>query len=259
MSAAGLFAAALAAPQESDERWDAIRALQELGGQEVFDQACALCRESDPDAREVGIDVLAQLPGHEAPAGAFLLAMLETEEHPLALQSIGVAFGHLRDPRGIAPLAALRRHEDENVRFGVVLGLTGQDDDLAVDALVELSADPDDEVRNWATFALGSQIERDTPQVRDALAARLADAESEVHDEAVAGLAARRDERALEPLLADIEEGWEGPLIDEALYALAAATADPRLEEHVAERWDATPAELRDDVMTAAAQRYGLT
>ncbi len=78
--------------------------------------------------------------------------------------------------------------------------------DEALNALIELSADADAKVRDWATFALGTLAEADSPALRDALAARLDDADEDTRMEAVHGLALRGDERAEAPardLLAD--------------------------------------------------------
>ena len=65
----------------------------------------------------------------------------------------------------------------------------GHDDDRAVAALIALSADWDGDVRDWATFSLAVQIDRDTPEVREALAARLSDDHGDTRSEAIRGLA----------------------------------------------------------------------
>jgi len=61
--------------------------------------------------------------------------------------------------------------------------------------------DVDDSVRDWATFGIGSLCDIDTPELRDALAARLADADEEVRGEAVVGLATRGDNRAIRAIV----------------------------------------------------------
>jgi HEAT repeat protein len=121
------------------------------------------------------------------------------------------------------------------VRRGVVHGLMGHDDDRAVAALIDLSADSDGDVRDWATFSLGVQIDRDTADVREALAARLQDSYGDTRAEAVRGLARRRDERALEAVLSAEGGGAGGggsgsdSTLDEAVVLLGATTGDPRL------------------------------
>jgi HEAT repeat protein len=110
----------------------------------------------------------------------------------------------------------------------------GHDDDRAVAALIALSADADPGVRDWATFSLGAQIERDSVELREALAARLGDPNKEARGEAIAGLARRGDPRALEAALA-VAAGPDGrsPTLDEAIVLLGRTTGDPRLVEHL--------------------------
>jgi HEAT repeat protein len=117
------------------------------------------------------------------------------------------------------------------VRRAVVHGLMGHDDDRAVRALIALSGDDDAAVRDWATFSLGVQIERDAPELRDALAARLSDGDADTRDEAIRGLALRGDERAVEPAL----EAGVSPQIREAIELLADATGDERLKQRLEE------------------------
>jgi HEAT repeat protein len=55
--------------------------------------------------------------------------------------------------------------------------------------LAKLTADEDEEVRDWATFGLGVLGDIDTVEIREALAARLSDANDDAREEAVVGLA----------------------------------------------------------------------
>lgn len=147
-----------------------------------------------------------------------LLARYAVETDPRVLSEIGGAFGHLGWHAAIPALVARADHEAATVRYGVVLGLTGQTDAAAVAALVRLSADADDEVRNWATFALGTQLELDTPAVRAALHARLDDANEEARGEALLGLARRHDTEVLPAVISAL-------LGDDALCAMGVEAA----------------------------------
>lgn len=236
-----LFALARSA-QDEDAYWDAVSALHARGEKRTFDLASVLCDSFAVGERCLGADVLGQLgaePG-ASPAestfavasGGVLLALLsDPDEEPAVLSSAAVGLGHLRDERAIEPLVALASHPSADVRASVVHGLMGHDDDRAVSALVRLSGDGDGTVRDWATFALGVQIDRDTAEVRDALAARLDDSNEDARAEAIRGLARRRDERALDAALAATDSGDLN--VDEALVLLGASTGDPRLLPHL--------------------------
>ena len=234
---------ALAADADSDRRRRAIDRLQRRHDHETFDAALALCRSGEPRRRVLGIEILAQFgyvedeserPFRERTIRS-LLELAETERSVPVLRAIGTAFGHLHDARAIDLLVRLAGNRSEVIRLGAVEGLLGHDDDRAVDALVTLSTDSDTSVRDWATFGLGSMIARDTLQVRDALMARSADADPDTRGEALVGLAARGDQRAIEPLLRELEE-YEGTLLDEALELLMTHTDDHRLRDAASNR-----------------------
>src|SRR3954454_22624088 len=170
-----LISAALALPDDSDERWAHVTTLHYLDSDAALDAAVELCHSAEPIRRQLGVDIVAQLGTYMNDDGnvvfdrphrdrviELLSRMLESEDEPVVLASIGYAFGHQDDPRGIEPLAALSGHPDENVRYAVVWGISRHDVDLAVETLIKLSSDTDSDVRDWATFGLGTMIERDT-------------------------------------------------------------------------------------------------
>jgi HEAT repeat protein len=104
--------------------------------------------------------------------------------------------------------------------------------------LIRLSADSEPKVRDWATFGLARQTEQDFPQLRAALADRLADDDPDTLAEAIHGLAVRGDEQAVQPLVSALRspQRFSDPnVLTEALYALAVATADPRLHPYLAQ------------------------
>ena len=223
-----LMTAVMCEPDE-DLYWDAVMALHWRGTREILDRAIRLCESFCAFERRVGADILGQLgvPERNFPEEGLrtLLRMLETEQDPGALRAILTALSHQRRPEAIWPASRFRDHSDPDVRFGVVFVLMGLEDRLALETLAALTRDPDADVRDWATFALGTQVEADTPELREALVARLADEDGDTRHEAIVGLARRGDRRMLPVLREEIASGSTGPLAIEA----AALIGDPQL------------------------------
>ena len=229
---------------DSAEEWAPyLAALGWRGTPEVLAALAPLAEAPDPRARSVAAYVAGQLgaPVRTMPAAsaALLEEMGEREGHAGVLAVIAEAFGHLGEPWGLGWLLRLRRHPDAGVRDGVVSALAGRGNPLATDALIELSADRDPAIRDWATFALGALASQDSPALRDALAARLEDADPEARIEAVYGLSLRGDLRGVEPALALLESGaaggsvWTRHALQEAAIRLAAQSGDRRFGPHL--------------------------
>ena len=198
------------------------------GGREEFELGLEYCKSSDPLDRATGAEVLAQLGWGDRTfleeSVAVLIPMLK-DTSAFVVDCAAVALGHRSDPRAIQPLVAISAHEDPGVRLGVVFGLLGHEDPEAIGALIRLSSDSDADVRNWALFGLGSQIETDTPEIRDALFAGLNGPGDEARGEALVGLANRADPRVVDAILKE----WEGPTISTLSLEAAGKTGDPRL------------------------------
>ncbi len=208
-----LIAGALAVGDEDEhEYWDHVRALQDRGDRETFDAAWALCGSSRPLERALGVNILAQGQARRKTfhdeAVSTLLELLDHESDPRVLSSLGYALGHRWDERTVGPILEFKSHPDANVRFSAVMALLCHSDDRAIQALIGLSADEDSDVRDWATFGLGSQIDIDTPEIGEALVARLTDPDVDTRAEALVGLARRQDPRAVEPLLHELAASY---------------------------------------------------
>jgi methionyl-tRNA formyltransferase len=229
---------------DSGEEWAPyMSALAWRGTREVLDAVAPLADAPDPRARSVAAYVAGQLgaPLRTLPAesAALLARMGAREQDPRVLAVVAEAFGNLGEPWGLDWLLRMRAHPDPAVRDGVVAALAARADAAAVGALIELSADPEPGVRDWATFALGALAEQDSVELRDALAARLEDADADTRIEAVHGLALRGDTRAVEPalaLLAARERGgtvWTRHALREAAIRLGALSGDARFAPHL--------------------------
>lgn len=206
-----LIASALDGDDEDHERWGDVGELQDRGDLEDLEAAARLISSDDGRERRLGVDILAQGQVAQKPmrdrAIPLLLDLVARERDPTAVASLCHTFGHLHDPATIGAVRVWATHPDENIRFGVH-GLTGYEDDRAIQTLIQLSADDDGGVRDWATFGLGTEIAMDTPAIRGALRARLDDPDGDTRMEALAGLARRCDPgviNALRVLLADTD------------------------------------------------------
>ncbi len=240
--------------------WAAINHLHRLGSREVLDLALAACVEPEPLRRRVGACILGQL-GH-AKAGfepvfveeryQGLSNLLATEQagpgDPAVLADTCIALGHLHDARAIPMIIKLLVHPVVEVRRGVVSGISRYVESEAINGLIVLSADTDEEVRDWATFGLGQLIETDTPAIRAALHARLDDPCAQIRGEAIEGLATRGDRSVLPILIRELHDGVSQPLLDAAI-----ALAVPDLCEALA------AAEKRGLVIQASYGPYDLS
>lgn len=241
-------------------RWRATR--------EIFDRAVALARSTDPRERSVGIDVASTLrdiehwrddlpPGDQrwhqhrfaGEAAAVLLPLVRPDEHPQVLISLAWAFENTEGfgRQGYAPLLTLVGHPDEDVRYTVAHALPScaryvEDDDAPADevlavaahnepivaALMVLAGDEDGDVRDWAIFGVAG-FELDVPEVRQLYVDHLDDPHEDAREEAIYGLAALRDERALEPLIGLLRDVDDEGVPGNAAVRAAEAFADPRL------------------------------
>ena len=231
-----IIAAALAASCEpdSDEYWSEVRILQHRIDMPLIDKMRELIVHQDERHRVLAAAVIAQGRAKEKEYSGvcvrLLLDTLNRETSPQVLSAICNALGHHKTADAIGPLAKLQIHSDENVRLAVVHGLSCQDDAIAVASLISLSADPNRDVRNWATFGIGSMTSVDSDALREALLERTNEPDDEISGEALVGLALRGDSRVAVPLLKAINALHEsqlgfGLLIIEAVEASRVAAA----------------------------------
>jgi HEAT repeat protein len=221
---------ALTEPDET-AAWEAVTILHFRGTREVFDAARQLCASECPQERTLGANILGQLgvPNRTFPKESVkvLRELLDLERGETVLDAACIALGHTADPIATPLLVRLKTHPSAGVRFAVVFALAGFEDELAVKTKIEMSSDENDLVRDWATCGLGG-IDVDTAEIRAALLARLADEDEITRGEALVGLARRKDQRVVEPLIKELERY---PDAEYGYYSVEAAEefADARL------------------------------
>jgi HEAT repeat protein len=220
-----VFAKTLVGDYDDEAPWAAVRELQGLGAREVFDRAAEWCISFEPLRRARGADVLAQLgrtsDHHENnyPEDSFAVisSLIQTEKELKPLSSAIYALGHIGDPRAVPLLVQYQNHSDAEIRYALAAALgTFTSDAIAVDVLVRLTGDEDEDVRDWATFGIGALGKTDSPAIRDALIGRLEDSFEDARQEAIVGLARLKDERVLPALLSTLDESKVPDIIVEA-------------------------------------------
>ena len=217
-----------------------VARLQQGDAERVWGLLDSLVDHPDPRVRTIVPDVLRFLGGPQRPLSdrtveLFRRMLRREEEAPTVLSAIGCALGELGHVASVELMVPFASHPEPAVRVGVVASLLRQHDPVAIETLIMLSGDERDEVRDWATFGLGSQVgptdfDRtndddvvDTPALRDALAARLDDSHADTRCEAIVGLAMRRDPRVLPVLKAEIDSGPRHSLVLEAVRWMASS------------------------------------
>lgn len=138
--------------------------------------------------------------------------------------------GHRPMPSATLRLVAFASHKNEYIRRSVAWALCANDGDSykgdsVIEVLLTLAMDEDDDVRDWATFALGSLHEDvDSPAIREILWRNVFNENESVSGEALVGLAKRKDLRVVSELKHRLTPDCNG-------YELHAAKciADPSL------------------------------
>lgn len=139
-------------------RWRVISMLRERGDRESFVEARRLCAADDVAERLLGVDILGMLPGYADRALPILGYLAASEDDPMLLYAVLIAYGHLRNPRALPSVIELAGHGDARVRYGAAYALQhvlGDPPDRAgLDTLRRLAEDEDADVAGWAALGV---------------------------------------------------------------------------------------------------------
>jgi HEAT repeat protein len=205
-------------------RWENISALRKRPSEELFSKCVELTKSDNTKIRKIGIDILAQLGSSPRPflkeTLKIYFELLEVEIDPDVLMSLLYSIGHNNDEldkEQIEKICSFIDNDNSLTKEGLVSALLGIDNLTAIETLIKLSSDKLNHIRNWATFGLGTQIERNNKNIREALWERVNDKHKETKLEAIVGLAKRKDNRVNEIIKREIIDGDYGILLFEAI------------------------------------------
>jgi HEAT repeat protein len=238
-----LFDKALSGDEDDDDAWKAVAQLHQIPTEEVLHRAIALTSAENPYHRARGADILGQLGRTSATSAKLFLRervqtvldLLHREQQPLPLSSAICALGHINEPEAAKAILPFHTHENANVRWYVAAALQG-DEPETVEVMLRLMKDEDSDVRDWATFALGTQSTADSPSIREALIERTTDSDADTRAEAIMGLAERKDLRVIPALIRELQDTEHGSLLEEAADLLLQKSRDKErsINEYVA-------------------------
>lgn len=223
-----------------EEEWnEAQRKIFELSrmiDDEILDQCVELCTVGDEDERWLAANVLGEngirdgANADRRKAIAQLKKMLKDKDEDVI--SIAVrGLGNLDAEGALGNLKSLEHHESQQVRHALAHALGGCQSDKAIRMLIRLSRDDDGDVRDWATFGLGAQTDRNTKAIREALLARINDPHDDTKQEAVWGLANRKVQEIIPAMIDEMRYNVPSTFALEAAKNLAAPELIPVLND----------------------------
>jgi hypothetical protein len=207
--------------------WENIRELRSRANENIFKHCIRLTKSSNQKERIIAIDVLAQLGLTPRPfykeSKKIFFDFLKKEKNLKVLFSVLYAIGHNNDKltsQEVAIICSFQKSKDEGIREGLVSALLSVDNKLAIETLINLTSDKAAHIRDWATFGIGTQIDKDNKIIREALRKRVDDKNQETKLEAIVGLAKRKDNRVKEIIERELMNGEYGTLLFEAIEEL---------------------------------------
>ena len=226
---------AILAEEDEDKARKLLYVLQDRATTcDILDKVGALLNSEHPKRRTLGADILYGLKFRH-PEYPFRQEILEALLHrvPLeddidSLESLIYALGRMNDDRTTQALVSFSHHPEWIVRLAVAREIP-HDAEAAPKVLIDLSSDEDEDVRNWATFGLAQMLDTDTPEIREALLNRLHDEYDEIRGEALLGLALRKDERVIEPLIQELANAHDAETLWDHIIEAASEMPDPRM------------------------------
>lgn len=221
--------------------WATINELRRRPNKKVFDYGMKLAKSKIDKEKIIGIDVLAQLglnPRYDQQNVIDLyFSLLNVPQTPKVLSALLSGIGHNNadlSRQHLEKLAEFKNHRFSDVRFNLVFALSGIEHEFAINQLIELSSDRHSDIRDWATFSIGSQVEMSTPSIVAALRSRLNDSDDDTRSEAISGLAKRKDIGIKKILIEALENTDDhGPLILESIEEFGDPSFIPLLKEQI--------------------------
>ncbi len=228
--------------KSKENYWKYIHELRKRKTDEIFEESVLLTKSKSVKEKIIGIDILSQFGfprRYKKEILTLFFELLQSEIDKRVLKSILYGIGHNNEKltlKQIELLCSFRNHKSVYIRHSLVFALCTIENDIAIDTLIKLSNDRDSDIRDWSTFAIGSQIDTDNEKIRTALWNRISDKDEGAKFEAISGLAQRKDSRIKDVLKKELDNLDEYcSLILESIVYLKDKSFIPILEKKIIE------------------------
>lgn len=226
---------------DDDKHSHAVFTLRYRGTREIYDTAVRLCHGRLAVERRQGVNVLAQFrnaygrkhPYRQETIDLFV-DMLASEKRVTVISMLLWGLEQLDDDRVVELMVRFKEHPNKWVRkqAAIALGHFAHCNEQALRAVVDLCRDPDRDVRDWATFELGSQFDPedlDIPEAHTVLWERANEDDREIRSQALRGLVFRGEVGLTECLMRELDADEIFDDVLEAVEYLADPAFLPRL------------------------------
>lgn len=198
---------------KSDEaHWNNIRELRSRASNDIFEKACELIKSEKTKERIIGAEILSQfgLPPRPLikPILKLFFETLKKERDSKVISTIFYGIGHNSEhitKRDIEFICKFKSSRNIEVQHALVFALGGLDNQIAIDTLIGFTTSKQSLIRNWATFGIGAQSDKDNSIIREVLWNRISDKNRQTRQEAIFGLAKRKDLRVKDVLKRELE------------------------------------------------------
>ncbi len=204
---------------------------------ELFKTCVELIQSPNDRFRKAGIHILSQLGNPPRPFVNETIALffnrLAIENNDDIIVDFLYAIGHNNDDLNtdqVVKLSVFKNNANHFIREALVFALLRVNNLKAIQILIHLSNDKYSIIRNWATFGIANQNERNNKQIRAALWQRVTDKHEETHFEAIVGLATRRVMGIEKVIANELLNDNFGSLLFEAILAMPNKQYLPRLK-----------------------------
>lgn len=202
--------------------WNQVTQLRSFVNKEMVSECFMLIDSDDLKSKQIGIDVLCQLGRNrknfikELLEKLFYIFETTSDEKLICTSLFAIAHNneYLKD-KDIKTLEKFNHSTSKDIRYALVHSLLGIKNKTATEILIKLAKDKSPKVRDWATFGLGTQIKTDNEEIRNALYKNCFSKDNQTRQEAIKGLANRKDERVKDIILKELySENFNSLLFD---------------------------------------------